>query len=221
MVKKKKHRFLKAIVCILILCVIIGVVAIVKNQMGAELKQLNEADQAILTEYNTLCASLEEKEIWEGYNLEDEYHILNSMQSQLISENSDKNTLEQAARDYVDIMDKRLAANNEYVQQELEIETDEGTANYVGIQAYRRVGYDFGVMYFTNQKNVPFDDIITQYQAGNIDKSSLANRVPYETVALLCLVMDEIGVDDWQDSLNSQTKDNYVTLYSILKEWVD
>ena len=38
MVKKKKHRFLKAIVCILILCVIIGVVAIVKNQMGAELK---------------------------------------------------------------------------------------------------------------------------------------------------------------------------------------
>lgn len=116
------------------------------------------------------------------------------MQSQLISGNPDKNTLEQAARDYVDIIDKRLAANNEYVQQELEIETDEGTANYVGIQ---------------------------QYQAGNIDKSSLANRAPYETVALLCLVMDEIGVDDWQDSLNSQTKDNYVTLYSILKEWVD
>ena len=189
MVKKKKHRFLKAIVCILILCVIIGVVAIVKNQMGAELKQLNEADQAILTEYNTLCASLEEKEIWEGYNLEDEYHILNSMQSQLISGNPDKNTLEQAARDYVDIMDKRLAANNEYVQQELEIETDEGTANYVGIQ---------------------------QYQAGNIDKSSLANRVPYETVALLCLVMDEIGVDDWQDSLNSQTKDNLHITVAII-----
>ena len=106
------------------------------------------------------------------------------MQSQLILENPDKNALEQAVRDYVDIMDKRLAANNEYVQQELEIETDEGTATYVGIQ---------------------------QYQAENIDKSSLANRV----------VMDEIGVDDWQDSLNSQTKDNYVTLYSILKEWVD
>lgn len=308
MAKKKKHRFLKAIVCILILCVILGVIAIAKNQIGAEFKQLNEADQAILTEYNTLCASLEEEEIWEGYNLEDktilamigswgggypinpkepvssmfakeidlpknwnitvyrvsaatpglmkfrfdgnfnsigkeysifgnevyyvkydeetavntdwtsdhfvtflsheafhyymqdnwsegsrisadsltdedlalledEYHILNSMQSQLISGNPDKNTLEQAARDYVDIMDKRLAANNEYVQQELEIETDEETATYVGIQASRRVGYDFGVMYFTNQKNVPFDDIIAQYQAGNIDKSYLANRV--------------------------------------------
>ena len=56
MVKKKKHRFLKAIVCILILCVIIGVVAIVKNQMGAELKQLNEADQAILTYKSEKCA---------------------------------------------------------------------------------------------------------------------------------------------------------------------
>ena len=116
------------------------------------------------------------------------------MQSQLILENPDKNAHEQAVRDDVDIMYKRLAANNEYVQQELEIETDEGTATYVGIQ---------------------------QYQAGNIDKSYLANRVPSETGALLCLVMDEIGVDDWQDSLNSQTKDNYVTLYSILKEWVD
>lgn len=40
------------------------------------------------------------------------------MQSQLILENPDKNALEQAVRDYVDIMDKRLAANNEYVQQE-------------------------------------------------------------------------------------------------------
>ena len=101
------------------------------------------------------------------------------MQSQLILENPDKNALEQAVRDYVDIMDKRLAANNEYVQQE----------TYVGIQ---------------------------QYQAGNIDKSSLANRVPYETVALLCLVMDEIGVDDWQDSLNSQTKDNLHITVAII-----
>ena len=109
------------------------------------------------------------------------------MQSQLILENPDKNALEQAVRDYVDIMDKRLAVNNEYVQQELE--TDEGTATYVGIQ---------------------------QYQAGNIDKSSLANRVPSETGALLCLVMDEIGVDDWQDSLNSQTKDNLHITVAII-----
>ena len=63
---------------------------------------------------------------------------------------------------------------------------------------------------------MPFDDIITQYQAGNIDKSYLTNRVPYETGALLCLVMDEIGVDDWQDSLNSQTKDNLHITVAII-----
>ena len=56
-----------------------------------------------------------------------------------------------------------MAANEDYVQKEMSAETMEGTATYAGIQASRRVGYDFGVMYFSNRKDVPFSEIITQY----------------------------------------------------------
>ena len=92
---------------------------------------------------------------------------------------------------------------------------------YVGIQASRRVGYDFGVMYFSNRKDVPFSEIIPQYRAGNIDKSYLADRIPYETGGLLCLLMDELEVPGWQETLNNQTLDAPVSLYSMLKDWVE
>lgn len=97
----------------------------------------------------------------------------------------------------------------------------EGTAIYAGIQVSRRVGYDFGVMYFSNRKDVPFSEIIPQYRAGNIDKSYLADRIPYDTGGLLCLLMDELEVPGWQETLNGQTLDAPVSLYSILKEWVE
>ena len=76
-------------------------------------------------------------------------------------------------------------------------------------------------MYFSNRKDVPFPEIITQYRAGNIDKSYLADRIPYETGGLLCLLMDELGVPKWQEALNSQTLEAPVSLYSILKVWVE
>ena len=153
--------------------------------------------------------------------LGEEYEVLAQIQAQLISGAPDWQTLREAAAEYVRIMDLRLAANEAYVASELEMETIEGTATYVGVQASRRVGYDLGIMYFTNQKDVPFTDIMVQYEAGNIDRSYLADRIPYETGGLLCLLTDELGVPDWQAALNAQTREDPVTLYSIIKGRVE
>ena len=43
----------------------------VKNRFGAELDQLDEADKAVLSEYNALCASLEADDVWDGFDLQD------------------------------------------------------------------------------------------------------------------------------------------------------
>lgn len=178
---------------------------VVKNQLGGDFADLNETDQAILTEYNTLLA--------------EEYQVLAGIQEQLLLEAPDVDALKEYASAYVDVMDRRLAANKEYVSKELEMEAAEGTASYIAIQASRRVGYDYGVMYFSNQKNVSFDEIMPQYQAGNLDKSYLADRIPYETGALLCLLMDELQIPNWQEAFNAQTTDNPVSTYSITKNW--
>ena len=350
--KKRARRFPIVIACVLLSIVLAGVALVASNQMNADLGQLDEADQAILSEYNTLCDSLAEDDVWEGFDLEgktilampgdwaggylinpsepvssvfakqvalpedwgievhrisalepgllglflegnfntlgetyslygsdyyfvkydraasvtdqwssdhftallaheafhyymqdswpdgsrfsvegltdedvallgEEYQVLARIQAELLTGEPDRDALRAAAADYLDVMNRRLAANPEYVRQELEMELVEGTANYVGIQAARRVGYDLGVMHFINQKNVSFDEVIPQYEAGGIDKGYLADRLPYETGALLCLLMDELGVPDWQASLNAQSPGAPVTLYDLVKGWLE
>lgn len=349
---KKTRRLALVLGCILAAIALAGVALVASNQMNADFGQLDEADQAILSEYNTLCDSLAEDDVWEGFDLEgktilampgdwaggylinpsepvssvfakqvalpegwgievyrvsalepdllglflegnfntlgetyslygsdyyfvkydrvasvtdqwssdhftaflaheafhyymqdnwpdgsrfstegltdedvallgEEYQVLARIQAELLAGAPDREVLRAAATDYLDVMDQRLAANPEYARQELEMELVEGTANYVGIQAARRVGYDLGVMYFTNQKNVSFDEVIPQYETGGIDKGYLADRLPYETGALLCELMDELGIPGWQASLNAQSPDAPVTLYDLMRESVE
>lgn len=153
--------------------------------------------------------------------LEKEYSALGKIQSQLLSDEPGHDALVSVAKEYVSIKSKRLKKDPDYVQKEIEMETVEGTATYVGIKASERVGYDYGVMYFDNQKNVSFDEVVPQYRAGNLKDSFFADRMPYETGALLCLMMDELEVPDWQGVLNNQTKENPQTLYSVLKAWLE
>lgn len=151
--------------------------------------------------------------------LEEEYQVLARVQEQLLSGEPNRGALEEAARDYVDVMSRRLTANENYVRAELEMEANEGTATYAGIQAARRVGYDFGIMCFSNKKDVSFAEVMPQYRAGNLDEEFLADRMPYETGGILCLMMDELAIPDWQERLNAQTVDDPLTLYDIMCEW--
>lgn len=69
---KKTRRFSIVIVCALALLIAAFLFSTIKNQMvGGRLSDLNETDQAVLSEYNTLCASLAEEELWDRYPLED------------------------------------------------------------------------------------------------------------------------------------------------------
>ena len=70
---------------------------VVKNQLGGDFADLNETDQAILTEYNTLLA--------------EEYQVLAKIQEQLLSEAPDADALKEYASAYVDVMDQRLAGS--------------------------------------------------------------------------------------------------------------
>lgn len=149
-----------------------------------------------------------------------EYEILDKIQKTFLENTSDREVLLQYAKEYADIISRRLEKAPQYVEQELERETIEGTATYIGIKASEIVGYDFGVMYFDNKKNVLFSEIKSNVEAGLYEKSNLADRIPYETGGLLCLLMDKLEIPDWQKTLNSQTKDYHITLYSVLEAYV-
>lgn len=150
--------------------------------------------------------------------LYEEYQVLTKIQEALLDNISDQNLWMEYAREYASIVRQRIQKNPSYVKKELERETVEGTAVYVGIKASRIVGYDYGVMYFDNIKDVPFSDLQRTVETGSYEKQNLADRIPYETGALLCLLMDELKIPDWQEQLNRQTSSDPVTLYDIIQK---
>ena len=152
--------------------------------------------------------------------LKDEYRVIDHIVAELNSKKSREQLL-LFAKQYVDIVAKRLENNQEYVLSELSHETAEGTAQYLTIKASQMVGYDYGVMYFDNITNVPFLDIFQQIDAGNFSVQYLYDKMPYQTGAQLCLLFDELDIPNWQEKLNAQTLEYPINLYDILKEYVD
>ena len=66
----KKRRVPLVIICVLGLVVLVFAGLTVKNRFGAEFDRLDEADQAVLSEYNALCTSLEADDVWDGFDLQ-------------------------------------------------------------------------------------------------------------------------------------------------------
>lgn len=150
-----------------------------------------------------------------------EYDVLRKIQSALLNDEKNKDVYKKYTKEYNKIVKKRIESNAEYMKKELDRETTEGTATYIGIKASELVVYDFGVMYFDNVKNIPFSDLKRAIDSDAFDKQNLASRIPYETGALLCLLMEKMEIPDWQDKLNNQTKDNQINLHSIIDDYLN
>ena len=146
-----------------------------------------------------------------------EYEVLADLQNALLAGRTDRSALLAYTQQYLDIVAQRIQRDPAFLEQELARETVEGTATYVGIRASQLTGYDFGVMYFDNVKDVPFSDLRNTVESGRLDAQVLANRIPYETGALLCLLLERLEVPDWQAELNRQTPEQPVTLYDVLR----
>lgn len=153
--------------------------------------------------------------------LQQEYELLSKIHDEIEKAVPTKDILLQYTKDYVSVVDQRIGANAAYLNKELSMETAEGTATYVGIKASEIVNYDFGIMYFQNTKDVPFTDIIPLLESGGIDESMLSDKIPYSSGAQLCLLLDALQVPNWKAELNEQTLSTPVTLYSLLKGFVD
>lgn len=151
--------------------------------------------------------------------LKEQYRILDDINAELQSQKNPENLISYA-KQYVEVVSKRLESNSEYVLSELSHETAEGTAQYLTIKTSRIVGYDYGIMYFDNVTNVPLSDVFKQIEAGNFSVDYLYSQMPYQTGATLCLLFDELDIPNWQAELNSQTLEHPINLYDVLKDYL-
>ncbi|MDM0612804.1 hypothetical protein QTH09_17475 [Clostridium perfringens] len=151
--------------------------------------------------------------------LKEEYNVLDNIQKELNSSNNRENLINYS-KQYVDIVSKRIESNKDYVLSEISKETAEGTAQYLTLKTSKLIGYDYGIMYFDNIQNVPFSDVFNQLDAGNLNINFLYDKMPYETGAQLCLLFDSLNIPNWQEKLNSQTLENPINLYDVLKDYL-
>lgn len=151
--------------------------------------------------------------------LKQEYSILDNIRKEL-SSNNNKIKLIEYSKEYVDVVSKRLSKNKNYVESELSKETAEGTAQYITIKVSKLIGYDYGIMYFSNIQNVPFREVFKQIDAGNINIDYLYSKMPYNTGAQLCFLFDALNIPSWQEKLNKQTLQKQIYLYDILKDYL-
>lgn len=151
--------------------------------------------------------------------LKEEYDVLDKIRNE-ISLSGNKEKLIYYSKQYVDIVSRRIMENKEYVLSEISKETAEGTAQYLTIKTAKLIGYDYGVMYFDNKKNVPFSEVYKQLEAGNLKNDFLYSRMPYETGAQLCFLFDALNIPNWQKKLNNQTLEKPINLYDILRDYL-
>lgn len=140
------------------------------------------------------------------------YEVLAEIQTELEKENPDDVQLGKLAQAYLENETARKEKNRELWEAEQSMETAEGTATYVSDKACQITGYDYPVYSFSK--------LIPLYEEGTVSKENLAGSVPYDAGALLCCLLDELEVKDWQERVAKQTKDTPVTLYDVLHDYI-
>lgn len=155
--------------------------------------------------------------------LESELKTLAAMQIEMNSNKPNKKHLESLLHDYIKIKKSRLKKNPSYVKEEILTETFEGTAEYVSIKASKLADYDYELMTFMSNSGkviIRFDSIIPSIKNGDTDKSVLSTNIVYCSGALLCMVLDELEHDTWQELVASSRTNKIITLYDVINEFL-
>ena len=157
-------------------------------------------------------------EIYNAYNTE--LVELGNIQNELRQNEPNKQKLGEYAYQYVRAVEKMKEIDPDYTNKVLYRETYNGVPRYYSIQGAKTVGYSFDIMYYNNEQNVSFSNVITSINAGGVSKSFLYERGSYEIGALLCKLLDTLEVD-YRSKVDANNKDNKITLYDILVEYLD
>lgn len=158
--------------------------------------------------------------------METEYAVLEKIYEELKKDSPDRAALLSLTKEYCISVKARIDAKPEYMEEELNTETAEGTATYIGVHASDDVGYSFQIMHFDGSSaglgiiEWHFDEIVSMLREGSLKKAAIASDLVYQSGALLCELLDALEVPDWQQLLNAQTDKSPVTLYKLLSDYV-
>ena len=194
------------------------------NHVGVELtfNMYNYYKQKDWKPLLEISNSMVTNEIFSAYY--EVFSSLSSIQKELraleTGEVVDQQKLKEYAYQYVRAVDKMKEIDPDYTNKTLYRETYMGVPRYYSIKAAYNVNYKYGIMYYENEQDVSFGNIMNSINSGGVSKSFLYERGSYETGSLLCKLFDALGVD-YRTKVFENNQDNKVTLYDILVEYLD
>ena len=158
--------------------------------------------------------------------MDNEYAVLAKIYDELQKAAPERTALLALAGEYCDSVQARIDAKPAYMEEELNTETAEGTATYIGVHASEEVGYSFKIMHFDGSSaglgviEWHFDEIVSMLRDGSLKSAAIAGDLVYQSGALLCELLDALEVPDWQQTLNAQTERSPVTLYQLISDYL-
>ncbi|EGO5077190.1 hypothetical protein H6229_002743 [Enterococcus faecalis] len=153
--------------------------------------------------------------------LNKEYILLDKIKKELSNSTPNKENLIHLSQQYISIVEQRgHDFSLEKLIEEQMAETIEGTAQYVQIKAAKIINYDYDILYFLN-KTISFSEAIHDIKKQVVNQSIIGSDIVYSSGALLCKLLDFFEVSNWQETLNKQTLNDSVTLYSLLKNFIN
>ncbi len=156
-------------------------------------------------------------------NLDGIFSVMEKIQTELSNEKPDQEILLTYINEYLTACEKLKQSNPDFFNDYINEETFEGTATYIGLATAKAIGYHFlaGSVAASNGEHTdhyPLDQVIPMILSGAMSDSTLSSHWPYQTGALLCQVLDEMGNKTWQQQLNEQSHDQILTLHALIKE---
>ncbi len=145
-----------------------------------------------------------------------EYGIIDKMLSSETQE-----ALETCIAQFVAVREARYAATENLERQETTCELTLGCANYIAYQLLEAMG-ETETFFQTSHSAASFTNGFYQVTtSGYGGEGYFAGAGNGETGAALCYVLDMLGIEDWQASIEAGTESRPVTPYSLLKAYCE
>ncbi len=153
-----------------------------------------------------------------------EYKIMDNVRKECNKTNVNIKKLNTLISEYITVEEEREKINETYIKDEREKITYEGSAFYVAIRAARLTETPYNLIFFGNEneeKETAFFNTFKKMSEDEIPATYVSEQALYSIGAQLCIMLNNLNINDWQKEINSSNKDNIVNIYDIIYKYYE
>ncbi len=153
-----------------------------------------------------------------------EYKIMDNIRKECNKDDVNIKKLNTLISEYVTVEQEREKINKTYIKDEREKITYEGSAFYVAIRAARLTETHYNLIFFgedNEEKETAFYNTFTKMSKDEIPATYVSEQSLYSIGAQLCIMLNNLNINDWQKEINASYEDNVITIYDVIYKYYE